>query len=148
MSFLAAYPYQGYCRDRWGARKIRFGHVSLAILFNPFSQKKVCECNNNGTHWYRARIVYFAQSIPASVFPALSELAAFGNKNILTFQPKMLETKCKTFKIADLSCSLIFIGATPREKSYEEHFLNKTILLWFWAFKLVNKLSSISVFGK
>ena len=22
-----------------------------------------------GTHWYRARIVYFAQSIPASVFP-------------------------------------------------------------------------------
>ena len=47
---------------------------SSIVSLNAVTETKLVYCLLFffGTHWYRARIVYFALSIPASVFPDLA----------------------------------------------------------------------------
>ena len=50
---------------------------SSIVSLNAVTETKLVYCLLFffGTHWYRARIVYFALSIPASVFPGLSQVS-------------------------------------------------------------------------
>ena len=47
---------------------------SSIVSLNAVTETKLVYCLLFffGTHWYRARIVYFALSIPASVFPVFN----------------------------------------------------------------------------